>query len=93
MKKRKYSAGGGVPTTGENYGGIPAQYPFPSSNVGESGITSNTSVNINGQEVETQSEQSKLTKSDTNQYRRGGKVKRVRGDGIAQRGRTRGRFV
>lgn len=95
MVKRKYSAGGGVPTTAGAYEPIPAQYPFPSTSSDGTGITSNTSVNINGQEVQAASEQSRFADSNSNSMRRGGrvKVKRVRGDGIAQRGKTRGRFV
>lgn len=112
MKKRRYFAGGGVPTTGRTnnpYGNFignqpfppPVQYPFPSSDgggVGPPPSTSNTTVNVNGQEVS--SEESENPFEANNQegplnFRRGGKVKakKSRGDGIAQRGKTRGRFV
>jgi|LauGreDrversion4_2_1035121.scaffolds.fasta_scaffold135978_5 hypothetical protein len=85
MKKRKFSAGGGVPVTAGMYDAAPAQYPFPTSST-DSGITSNTNVTVNDKEVASEEQQA---------MRRGGKVKakRTRGDGIAQRGKTRGKFV
>ena len=102
MKKRRYSEGGGVPTTAGAYDTPPAQYPFPVSSGGDggNGPSSNTAVNIYGQQVDTETATSSFNspvKSMTNEtaMRRGGQVKakRVRGDGIAQRGKTKGRFV
>jgi hypothetical protein len=79
------------------YDAAPAQYPFPTTG-GEAGVTSNTNVTVNGQE-NTDTEKANVS-SDFDigapqQMRRGGKVKvkRARGDGIAQRGKTRGKFV
>lgn len=91
MKKRRYSAGGGVPTTGGMYDAVLPQYPFPSSVSGETGTTTNTSIVVNGQDVAQDDEQNPTNSG----MKRGGKVKqkRVRGDGIAQRGKTKGRFV
>ncbi len=84
-RMRKFSAGGGVPVTAGMYDAAPAQYPFPTTN-GEAGVTSNTNVTVNDKEVASEEQQA---------MRRGGKVKvkRARGDGIAQRGKTRGKFV
>jgi hypothetical protein len=90
MKKRRYSAGGGVPVSGGSYDVIPAQYPFPSSGGGDPGVTNNTNISISRENVDGEN-----VDTETKQMRRGGKVKtkKVRGDGIAQRGKTRGRFV
>ena len=101
MKKRRYSAGGGVPTTAGMYDTPPAQYPFPaSSGGGSAGSTSNTTVNVNDQQVDTETATNPFgapAEDVTGEIamRRGGqiKAKRVRGDGIAQRGKTKGRFV
>ena len=111
MKKaRRYSAGGGVPTTGGQYGNPAPQYPFPSVG-GDTGPTSNMTVTVGGQDVSADKndnpfklpnaqqsqgqDQGQDQSGDTKQMRRGGKVKqsRTRGDGIAQRGKTKGRFV
>ena len=95
--KRRFSAGGGVPTTGGAYESVPAQYPFPSNSDG-TGPSSNTTVNVNGQESDVADRANTFNTfntSESQQMRRGGKVKakKVRGDGIVQRGKTRGRFV
>ena len=105
MKKRKYFAGGGVPTTGGMYNPTPVQYPFPSpegGGIGPPPSNTTTNVNVNGQDVATDQEENPFGASEESgplNFRRGGKVKakakvkKSRGDGIAQRGRTRGRFV
>lgn len=103
MKKRRYSAGGGVPTTAGMYDTPPAQYPFPaSSGGGSAGSTSNTTVNVNDQQVDTETATNPfgapaedVSAPEEVAMRRGGRVKtkRARGDGIAQRGKTKGRFV
>jgi hypothetical protein len=104
VKKRRYSAGGGVPVTGGGYNAVAPQYPFPSVPGGDAGATNNMSVTVAGQEVGVGKQTNPFKNPDaepaeeaegTKQMRRGGKVKskRVRGDGIAQRGRTKGRFV
>jgi hypothetical protein len=94
--KRKYSSGGGIPTTGGTYESIPPQYPFPPNN-GGSGLNSNTTVNVNGQELNaTNKEQNFDSLKSSQPMRRGGKVKvkkYARGGGIEVRGKTRGRFV
>ena len=99
MKKRRYSAGGGVPVSGGSYDAAPVQYPFPPQG-GESAPSSNTTVNVNGEETESNKAAgpfafSNKNPADAQKMRRGGKVKskNVRGDGIAIRGKTRGRFV
>jgi hypothetical protein len=104
MKRRRYFSAGGVPTTGGDYSSS-AQYPFPASSGGGGApaSTTNTTVNVNGQEVSAEQEINPfgLVTQQIDEgapgMRRGGKVKakpkRARGDGIAERGRTRGRFV
>jgi len=101
MKKRRYAGGGGVPTSGGDYNApTPPQYPFPSAG-GDTGPTSNMTVSVGGQDVQAGKEQNPFKnpnvqqeEQEPKQMRKGGKVKaRVRGDGIAQRGKTRGRFV
>lgn len=105
MTRRRYSAGGGVPTTAGMYDTPPVmQYPFPSSSGGgAAGPSSNTTVNVNGQQADTQTGNNPFgapasdegDTTTTTAMRKGGKVKmkRARGDGIAQRGKTRGKFV
>jgi len=51
VKKRRYSAGGGVPVTGGGYNAVAPQYPFPSVPGGDAGATNNMSVTVAGQEV------------------------------------------
>jgi hypothetical protein len=87
---KRFSAGGGVPVSGGSYDVIPAQYPFPSSGGGDPGVTSNTNVNISRENVNDEN-----IDTEVSRMRRGGKVKskRVRGDGIVKRGKTRGKFV
>lgn len=102
MKKKRYSSGGGVPTSGGDYNPAPPpQYPFPSQG-GDTGPTSNMTVTVAGQETKAQQDQNPFKNPNVQEdqdnplkkMRKGGKVKpKVRGDGIAQRGRTRGRFV
>ena len=100
MKKRKF-ASGGVPTTGRDYDVSPAQYPFAATG-GGSGTSNNTTVYVSGQQAEAVQQGNPfinpimdLPSGEGAAMRRGGKVKskRVRGDGIARRGRTKGRFV
>ena len=104
MKKKRYSAGGGVPTTGGAYDAVAPQYPFPSAPGGDAGSTNNMTVTVAGQEVGGAKQTNPFKNPDAEpaegaespkQMRRGGKVKssRVRGDGIARRGKTRGKFV
>lgn len=100
--KRRFSAGGGVPTTGGAYESVPAQYPFPSSG-GSEAPSNNTNVTVNGQSAVAEKPTNPFKNPDAQvddaaepqPMRRGGKVKakKVRGDGIVQRGKTRGRFV
>jgi len=93
-----------VPITGGGYDAVAPQYPFPSAPGGDAGSTNNMTVTVAGQEVGGTKrtnpfknpnagivDEAKIPK----QMRRGGKVKtkQARGDGIAQRGRTKGRFV
>jgi len=104
MRKRRYFSGGGVPTTGGMYNPAPAQYPFPSERGGPMPPSSstNTTVNVNGQDVATDQDENPFgpsTEDGPINMRKGGrvktksKVKRSRGDGIAERGRTRGKFI
>lgn len=105
MKKRKYFSGGGVPTTGGMYNPNPAQYPFPSNDGGgplPPSNNTNTTVNVNGRDVMAEQDESMFGASSEDgplPMRKGGRVKskskakKSRGDGIAQRGKTRGRFV
>lgn len=100
--RRRFSAGGGVPTTGGAEPYAPPPYPFPSSG-GVEAPSSNTNVTVNGQSAAAEESTNPFKNPDAQvddaaepqQMRRGGKVKakKVRGDGIAQRGKTRGRFV
>ena len=102
--KRRYSAGGGVPTTGGAYDAVSPQYPFPSAG-GDTGPTSNMTVTVAGKDVSADAEKNPFKNPDAQQsdqsqsqdakpMRKGGKVKpTARGDGIAQRGKTRGRIV
>lgn len=101
--KRRFSTGG-VPTTGGGYEAPMPQYPFPSSGGGGSQAPSNnTNVTVNGQSLDAGKPPNPFQNPDAEQegveqpaqMRRGGKVKakKVRGDGIVQRGKTRGRFV
>lgn len=102
MKKRRYAGGGGVPTSGGDYNAAPAQqYPFPSVG-GDTGPTSNMTVTVAGKDVNADKEQNPFKNPNVQedqtdqpkQMRKGGKVKtKARGDGIAQRGKTKGRFV
>lgn len=108
MRKKRYSAGGGVPTTGGMYNPAPVQYPFPSDGGGigppPSDTRNNTTVNVNGQDVTSQEYNNPFGASEESgplNMRKGGRVKSKskskskssRGDGIAQRGKTRGKFV
>ena len=93
-----------MPTTGGNYDAVPVQYPFPSAG-GDTGPTSNMTVTVAGKDVSAEAEKNPFKNPDAQQadqsqsqdtkaMRKGGKVKpSVRGDGIAQRGKTKGRFV
>ena len=99
---KRFAGGGGVPTTGGIYDQTVPQYPFPSQG-GDTGPTSNMTVSVHGQEAQAGKEVNPFKNPNVQQdqdnpikpMRKGGKVKtkRVRGDGIAQRGKTRGRFV
>ena len=110
MKKKRYFAGGGVPTTGGMYNTAPVQYPFPSDGggMGPPPSNTNTTVNVNGQEVTSETDDNPFGASEEAgplNMRKGGRVKAKshskskpkskssRGDGIAQRGRTRGRML
>lgn len=100
--RRRFSAGGGVPTTGGAEPYAPPPYPFPSSG-GSEAPSSNTNVTVNGQSAVAEKPTNPFKNPDAQvddaaepqPMRRGGKVKakKVRGDGIVQRGKTRGRFV
>jgi hypothetical protein len=103
MKTRRYAGGGGVPTSGGDYSTPAPQYPFPSAG-GDVGPTSNMNVTVGGKETEVEKTQNPFMapraddgqgqSQDAKPMRKGGKVKtKSRGDGIAQRGKTRGRFV
>ena len=102
MRKKRYAGGGGVPTSGGDYNPPPPQqYPFPSQG-GDTGPTSNMTVTVAGQEAKAKQEENPFKNPNVQQdqdnpikpMRKGGKVKpKVRGDCIAQRGKTRGRFV
>lgn len=101
--RRKFSAGGGVPTAGGGYEAPMPQYPFPSTGGASDAPSNSTNVTVNGQTIDTDKSSSPFKNlnsepavtEEVQPMRRGGKVKakKVRGDGIVQRGRTRGRFV
>jgi hypothetical protein len=77
------------------------QYPFPNGNAGNapppSDQSSGTSQTFNIQPSASASPTSDSSNSDdTKSFKRGGKVKSSaskRGDGIAQRGKTRGKYL
>lgn len=92
-----------MPVTGGGYDAVAPQYPFPSAG-GDATSANNTTVNVTAQQAEATKQTNPFKNPDAvpadeeerpKEMRRGGKVKlkRVRGDGIAQRGRTKGRFV
>lgn len=100
--KRRFSTGG-VPTTGGGYETPMPQYPFPSAKGASEAPSTNTNVTVNGQTVDAGKSSNPFKNpnaesvgaEEAQPMRRGGKVKakKVRGDGIVQRGKTRGRFV
>jgi hypothetical protein len=104
---RKFNVGG-VPTTSRMGYGVesydPVTYPFPSSGgAGSVGSTTNNTITVNGQDVAATEDQAYTdpyaVEESPTMMRRGGRVKskkskpRARGDGLAKRGKTRGRFV
>lgn len=99
---RRFYAGG-VPTTARNPYEQP-MYPFQSEPVpvASEGATTNNTITVNGQDVSQQDADTFDNGAGPEEVipmRRGGQVKskkskpRSRGDGIAKRGKTRGRFV
>jgi len=85
-RTKRFDVGGQVGSLGSN------TYPFPSTNA--AAPSTNTTVNVGGGETTPVVQQDPFANTAVQTMKKGGKVTASRrGDGIAQRGKTRGRMV
>lgn len=85
-KAKRFDVGGQVGSLGSN------TYPFQSSS--QATPSTNTTVNVGGGQAAPVIQQDPFANTAVQAMKKGGKVKAAsRGDGIAQRGKTRGKMV
>jgi len=86
VKAKRFNFGGQVDGAGVG------TYPFPST--GQSGPATNTTVNVGGVPATPVDQQNSFVNAAPQAMKKGGKVTvSRRGDGLAQRGKTKGRLV